>query len=137
VIRNRPSWAWHEPTGLQPATDALLAALAAGRATAPSHVTGGPATLHAITFEAGPKRRTVALVNDFLWVKTGRHKPGEKEVPPTVPPPCRQVRVHFPKAPQTVRDLVSGKQLPVQPDGTAGIVQVPEFGPLAVLVAEW
>jgi len=137
AIRNRPAWAWHEPTGQQPATDALLAELATVRPTAPSQVTGGPATLHAITFETGLKRRTVALVNDFLWVKTGRHKTGEEEAPPAVPPPCRQVRVRFPQAPHTVRDLVTGKLLPVQADGPTGIVRVPEFGPLAVLVAEW
>ncbi len=157
VIEQRPEWAWHEPGAFGRVSKAFLDAAEGAVARAPVEAHGGPERMHMVAFSGG-SRLTIALVNDFSWVHTGRkadpaaaRKPMDKaartpsaegEGEPSlgagaavVPDPCRGVRVtlRLPAHPGTVADRVTGRVLPVGGGDGAWTVDVPDFDCLAVL----
>jgi hypothetical protein len=122
----------------------FLQEIAKAISTAPVSVQGGPQKMHAVFF-AGPDRSrlTVALVNDFSWVFTGRTRtrdgqpiPGvEEQLNRQPPPPCQGVRVllRTDRRPRNVRELATGRNL--EPTATSGgyFIDVPTFDCTAVL----
>ena len=89
--------------------------------SAPVRVEGGPEKMHAVYFvNADRSRLTVALVNDFSWVFTGRRTrngrpiPGIKEkLDRQPPPPCRSVRILLQtnQPIRSVHELATGRSL--------------------------
>ncbi len=136
VIEGRDEWVWHDPEGHQVAMDAFLAELPGDP---PVQVTGGTELMHAVAFE-GEGGLTVALANEFTWVYTGR-KPDEQTLAslPGAPPPCEGVTVvlrgiYCPAlARDTVREVVTGAELPVRRVDGRVEVDVPAFQQMAVL----
>ena len=159
VVEQRPAWTWHEPGAFSRVSEAFLGAAAKATARAPVEARGGPARMHMIAFSGAGGRLTVALVNDFSWVRTGakpasagakavtaaaRTPSAEGEGEPSLgagaavaPDPCRGVRVilRLPAHPGTVADRVTGRVLPVTGGDGEWTVDVPDFDCLAVLEA--
>lgn len=132
VIENRDEWTWHDPATRQAAMDAFIATLPDDP---PVQVTGGPELMHAVAFD-GEGGLTVSLANEFDWVYTGR-RPDEATLAslPDPPPPCEGVTVVLRGAdwPDTVREVVSGQDLPVRRVDGRVEVDVPAFEYMAVL----
>lgn len=134
VIENRDEWAWHDSEARQAAMDAFLAELPADP---PVRVTGGPELMHAVAFD-GSDGLTVALANEFAWVYTGRAPDEDRlEELTTPPPPCEGVTVVLRgnEWPDTVREVVTGTDLPVRKVDGHAEVDVPQFQYMAVLTA--
>jgi hypothetical protein len=77
VVAQHPGWEWHRPDGgMAAGAAALRAELGPEADRAPVQARGGPETLHVVPYLSRDGRRlTVALVNDFSWVRTGRAEP--------------------------------------------------------------
>jgi len=137
VIENRDEWRWHDPEGQNAAMRSFLAELPA---PPPVQVTGGPDLMHAVAFAGDEGGLTVALANEFAWVYTGRKPDPEKLAELTTPPPpCEGVTVvlrGIDDCPNTVREVVSGEDLPVRRIGERVEVDLPPFQYMAVLALE-
>ncbi|MCX7012971.1 MAG: hypothetical protein NTW86_10515 [Candidatus Sumerlaeota bacterium] len=144
VVAQRPDWAWHDKAGHDAATAAFMKEIESVTAQAPVHVTGGAETMHAVSFVGKKdKRVTVALANDFTWVRTGKPAPAEETKKMLeaiqVPPPCQGVAVTLrgQGVPKKVADLVTGQSLQWKETGGAIEIAVPDFEAMAVVVAEF
>ena len=145
VVYQRPNWRWHERDGgMERAGRGLLSELEPSVGSAPLFVKGGPTRMHSVFFANGDASRlTVALVNDFSWVFTGRrHRRDGRPIPGMEarlnrkpPPPCRGVRVFLRSAlrPKEIRELATGR--PLEPVAVPGgyRIDVPTFDCVAVL----
>lgn len=132
VIEGRDEWAWHDPDGHQAAMAAFLAELPG---EPPVQVRGGPEMMHAVAFE-GEGAVVVALANEFTWVYTGRSPDQERLAELTgAPPPCGGVTVVLRgvECPDTVLEVVSGRELPVRRLADRVEVEVPAFEQMALL----
>jgi len=156
VIEQQPSWAWHDPQGGQgKAMAEFLKAIAAESARSPVQAIGGPVAMHCETYATPDRKRlTVALVNDFSWVATGKqgnedqaNEPKGKnetkaEAEPATknrPGPCQGVKVVLRGQPQPkqITNLVDGKTLMARKVGDALEISVPDFPITAVLQLEF
>ena len=146
VIRQQADWAWHSAgKRLQQARAGLRAAMADAIDAAPVTVKGGPEKMHAVSYLHGDRRGlTVALVNDFSWVFTGRAKLRNGEPNPLYqeaitrqpPAPCRNVSVslQLPVKVESVTDIAQGKVLATQANGAQTRIALDSFDCTAVLV---
>ncbi len=138
VVRQQPSWQWHDPQGGQgEAIAAFMAAIGAPAASPPLQVTGGPEKLHAVAFRSPDGRRlTVSLANDFSWVYTGR-RPETEDLSEYLqtPPPCQsvKVRLHGVEPVGPVLEAVSGTELEFARTDVGVEIPVPDFEYMAVL----
>ncbi|MFW5692670.1 MAG: hypothetical protein ACOCWL_00500 [Thermoguttaceae bacterium] len=145
VIGRQPDSQWHAAgEGYRQAAAALQSALAEAAGTAPVQVLGGPEKMHAISYLHADRRGvTVALVNDFSWVFTGRARLRNGEPNPsyqealrqTGPPPCRNVvvQLRLPVEVESVEDVAGGKVLKPHSEGSRVRVALDEFDCTAVL----
>ncbi len=90
VVTQRPGWDWHRPGGgMAESGAALRAALGGVAEAAPVQALGGPEKLQMVPHLSRDGRRaTVALVNDFSWVRTGREEPRAAKGQPAAPRPA-------------------------------------------------
>lgn len=166
VIEQRPDWAWHDGNGGQEkALAEFRNAIAPDSAQAPVQALGGPETMHCEAYTTpDSKRLTVALVNDFSWVATGKQgnedqapepkgkaAAGRKSGPVArmederanaakgPPGPCQGVRVRLRGAalPQRITNLVDGRVLTAHGPAEALEIDVADFPVLAVLQVEY
>lgn len=161
VIEQQPDWSWHDPKGGQEkATAEFLKSIATDSAQAPVQALGGPENMHCEVFvTADHKQLTVALVNDFSWVATGKQgnedqagepkakaasktesQAGEQESVVQGPPgPCRGVRVLLRGGilPKRITNLVDGQTLTAHDSSGALEISLPAFPILAVLQIEY
>lgn len=164
VVEQDPGWEWHRPgDGMKESSDALLAALGEASALAPVRATGGPGRMHVVPFgSADGKRLTIALVNDFSWVQTGKLREGKGKgkagqaesgsrsvegqdegsvgsAAGQEPPPCEGVglEVRWPAEPSRVLDVVTG--LALEPVAVPGgfRLDLPAFDCWCVVSVEW
>jgi len=144
VVAQRPQWEWHDEEGHEKATAAFMTEIKSAAAESPVHVAGGNETMHAASFVGKKENRlTVALANDFSWVRTGKPAQAQeaKEIleAARVPPPCKGVMVTLRGlgVPKKVTELVAGASLPWKDNGAAVEIAVPDFDAMAVVVAEF
>lgn len=133
VIENRDGWAWHDPERRGEAMAEFLAALPG---EAPVQVLGGPELLHAVAFTGDDGGLTVALANEFAWVYTGRNPDPDRIAELTTPPPpCEGVTVVLRgiDCPDSVREVVAGRDLPVRRIDDRVEIDLPTFQQMAVL----
>jgi len=159
VVGQRDAWRWHEVGATARVAKEFLAALAEATDEAPVAATGGEAKMHMMAF-TGRGRMTVALVNDFSWVQTGRaakketkgtaakkgaRKSAEGENEPAIgdnatgpPNACRGVIVtlRMTEKPAGITESVTGKLLSVSGKPDDWRVAVPDFDCMAVLTVE-
>jgi hypothetical protein len=149
VIENNPAWAWSNPTTSDAAAAAFRAVLQPHLATAPVHVTGGPAGRYAVSYRK-PGRLLVAVTNDFSWVQFSTlFRPIEQKDINSAPPQATGVHViwrtgqrphskpgHKPP-PHRLHaiEVVSNRSLPVHGFSGGYRVELPAFQFMALLVA--
>jgi hypothetical protein len=168
VIAQRSDWLWHDTNdGQAKAWDEFLTTVAADVARAPVQALGGPEKMHCEVFAtADGKRLTVALVNDFSWVSTGKHGNEDQAGAPKAkgksaktaskvkpeadkaevaaalkgqPAPCHGVRVLLrgSAAPKRITNLVDGQTLTAHAVDGAIEIALPDFPIVAVLHLEY
>ncbi|QNN24810.1 hypothetical protein HED60_21870 [Planctomycetales bacterium ZRK34] len=147
VVTQQPQWQWHTSEGMAAATGQFMQQIGGVLPTAPVVVTGGADRMQTDVFTAdGGKCVTVAAVNDFSWVYTGRlflrnGKPATKIDPRTIQPPapCRNVVIHLKRTdkPRSARDLASGKTLTVTQEGDGYAIALPDFECMAAVVVTY
>ena len=148
VIEQQPPWHWHDPDGgMALAERSFLGKLTPMLPQAPVRVTGGTEKMHAISFQSHDASGvTVALVNDFSWVFTGRRHSRSGEPTPGVqeridhpsPPACRNVTIRLAGLPGTVTatDKVTGRRLEVRTTVDGVDINVPPFECVSVVVID-
>ncbi|MFW6170983.1 MAG: hypothetical protein ACODAD_10875 [Planctomycetota bacterium] len=144
VIEQQPDWNWTEADAAEAAGAAMMETIAENAGTAPLRVTGGNEKMHAIPFAgSGGEKLTVALVNDFSWVFTGRRRdrqgkpiPGvEAKINQPPPSPCQDVAIHVAEERNVAaaHEMVTGKKLAVQKMDQGVTIPVPDFPTMAVV----
>ncbi len=145
VVYQRSEWRWHDPQrGMERAGRALLQEIAAESESCRVVVRGGSEKMHSVVYSSDDgSLLTVALVNDFSWVFTGRRKtkdgrpiPGiEARINRPAPPPCRNVRLVLRTARPIleIREMATGRLLNATATAGGYAVEIPEFECAAVL----
>ena len=150
VIYNDSTWKWHTREGQGAAIEKFMNEIDQTGATPPVKVRGGAEMMQVDQFfNPDESRLTIACINDFSWVWTGKTRDIElnnperyQEILQRKPPaPCNGVEVVLQRipgmAPQTVFDAVSGKALDYHILENEVLIRVPSFDYLALVVVEY
>lgn len=121
VIEQQPTWAWHRPgDGMSQSGAALLAALGSARTSAPVEASGGTEKMHLVPFLSRDRKRvTIALANDFSWVRTGRPEDGGAKAPKSAKAAKAEKTRPSPKDERTAKRGQAGKAAPADRPASA------------------
>ncbi len=149
VVYQKPEWHWHDPRGgMNRVGKAFIEEINDAITSAPLAVRGGAPKMHAVFYTNETKRRvTVALVNDFSWVFTGRTRTRDGRPiadldarinrPP--PPPCKNVQIilRTNRVIRQIRNVVTNQPLTPTTDQDGYRIDLPAFRCVAVVTIDF